>query len=305
MKRTALLIAFVALFFCAFAQKKVIVQGNYPNLFIQHKIVSGETLSSIAKIYNLSTAQIAKQNGGLDENAILAIDKVMKIPVDPKNFTQDGQSADNEILIPLHHVVQKGENLYRISLLYGKVRADFLREWNDLNSDVIQQGQKLVIGHLKVDKKKSAEVVERTTTETDDSGYGITAEEKKKDNPKPIETKTEPTPTAVTNGADDEGFFVNQFPTKGKDITQTGECATFKTTSGWTDRKYYILINGITPGTIVRITAANNKSICAKVLGALPEMKENNSLLLRMSNAAASVLRITETKFTVKVTYYN
>ncbi len=305
MKRTALLIAFVALFFCAFAQKKVIVQGNYPNLFIQHKIVSGETLSSIAKIYNLSTAQIAKQNGGLDENAILAIDKVMKIPVDPKNFTQDGQSADNEILIPLHHVVQKGENLYRISLLYGKVRADFLREWNDLNSDVIQQGQKLVIGHLKVDKKKSAEVVERTTTETDDSGYGITVEEKKKDNPKPVETKTEPAPVAVTNGADDEGFFVNQFPTKGKDIIRTGECATFKTTSGWTDRKYYILINGITPGTIVRITAANNKSICAKVLGSIPEMKENNNLLLRMSNAAASVLGITETKFTVKVTYYN
>lgn len=306
MRRTALLIAFVVAFFCAVAQKKVIVQGVYPNLFIQHKVVSGETIGSIAKLYNLSAAQIAKQNGGLDENAVLAIDKVLKVPVDTKNFTQDGQSADNEILIPLHHVVQKGENLYRISLMYGKVRADFLREWNDLNNDIIQLGQKIIIGHLKVDKKRSAEVAERTTeTDGSDSGYGITEEEKKKENPKPVETKTEPNPVAVTNGTDDEGFFVNQFSTKGKDIIKTGDCATFKTTSGWTDRKYYILMNDVTPGTIVRITAANNKSICAKVLGSLPEMKENNNLLLRISNAAASVLGITDTKFTVKVTFYN
>jgi LysM repeat protein len=307
MKRTALLIAFVISFFCAFAQKKIIVRGYYPNLFIQHKIVSGETLFSIAKVYNLSIAQIVKQNDGLNENAILAIGKVMKIPVDPKNFTQDGQNADNEILIPLHHVVQNGENLYYISLLYGKVKANFLREWNGLNSNVIQQGQKLIIGYLKVDKTKSAEAVERTIIETDtnDSGYGFTTEEKKKDNPKPVDIKTESIPVAVINGADDEGFFVNQFPTKGNNIFKAGECATFKTTSGWTDRKYYILINDITPGTIVRITAANNKSICAKVLGVLPEMKENHNLLLRISNAAASVLGVTETKFSVKVAYYD
>jgi LysM repeat protein len=304
MKRKALFVAFLFCFFVSIAQKKVLVQGIYPNIFIQHKVVSGETLYSIGKLYHFTAAQLSQQNG-LNENAMLAIDKVMKINLTPQNFTQDGQSAESESLVPIHHIVQKGENLYRISQTYGKIRIDFLREWNDLNNDVIQQGQKIVIGHLKVDKQKTAEVVDRTTTAEEEStqGYGVN-ETSKPGTTKTTQTQEEPTPVAVTNGTDDEGFFVSQFITKGKNQVLEGDCATFKTTSGWNDRKYYVLINNITPGTIVRITAPNSKSICAKVLGALPEMKENKNLLIRLSNAAASVLRITDAKFSVKVTYF-
>ena len=174
MKRKALFVAFLFCFFVSIAQKKVLVQGIYPNIFIQHKVVSGETLYSIGKLYHFTAAQLSQQNG-LNENAMLAIDKVMKINLTPQNFTQDGQSAESESLVPIHHIVQKGENLYRISQTYGKIRIDFLREWNDLNNDVIQQGQKIVIGHLKVDKQKTAEVVDRTTTAEEEStqGYGV------------------------------------------------------------------------------------------------------------------------------------
>jgi hypothetical protein len=87
----------------------------------------------------------------------------------------------------------------------------------------------------------------------------------------------------------------------------SGDAATFKTISGWTDRKYYVLINDVAPETIVRITAPNNKSICAKVLGPLQETKGANGLLLRMSNSAAStlgMLGITDPKFTVTVTFF-
>jgi LysM repeat protein len=305
MRRTALLIVFICATIIAFAQKKVLVQGTYPILFIQHKVISGETLYSISKLYNLTVEQVAKQNG-LDGSAVLAIDKVMKISLDGKNFTQDGQSTEAEALVPLHHIVKAGDNLFRISQTYGKVRIDFLREWNDLNNDVIQQGQNIIIGHLKVDKKKTAEVITRTTTEEEEKnsqGYG--SSEPAKPTTTQTNTTNEPTPIAVTNGDDDEGVFAGTFTAKGKDVTRVGDCATFKTTSGWTDRKYYVLINDIAPGTIVRITADNNKSVCAKVLGPLPVMKENNNLLLRLSNAAASVLRITDAKFTVRLTYFD
>jgi LysM repeat protein len=112
------------LFFVSIAQKKVLVQGIYPNIFIQHKVVSGETLYSIGKLYHFTAAQLSQQNG-LNENAMLAIDKVMKINLTPQNFTQDGQSAESESLVPIHHIVQKGENLYRISQTYGKIRMIF------------------------------------------------------------------------------------------------------------------------------------------------------------------------------------
>jgi hypothetical protein len=64
------------------------------------------------------------------------------------------------------------------------------------------------------------------------------------------------------------------------------------------------LINDVTPGTILKISSSDNKVIYAKVLGSMPEMKENNGLLLRISNAAASNLGIIDPKFPVQITYY-
>jgi len=103
--------------------------------------------------------------------------------------------------------------------------------------------------------------------------------------------------------ASEEGEFISLYvERKNGNEKRNGMAATFKSTSGWQDKKYYVLVNNIEPGTIVKI-AANNKVVYAKVLGSLPEMKENNGLLLRMSNAAASYLGIIDPKFTVDISY--
>ena len=47
----------------------------------------------------------------------------------------------------------------------------------------------------------------------------------------------------------------------------SGISKTFKTASGWTDGKYYILANDIEPGTIVKVTADNGSAVYAKVFG--------------------------------------
>ena len=85
-----------------------------------------------------------------------------------------------------------------------------------------------------------------------------------------------------------------------------GEAAVFKSTSGWQDAKYYALMNNITPGTIIRITNSSNKRIIfAKVLGELPPGRENEGLLIRISNSAAAELKISdkEPKFAAEVAY--
>jgi hypothetical protein len=64
-----------------------------------------------------------------------------------------------------------------------------------------------------------------------------------------------------------------------------------------------VLINEIVPGTIVRITSTNKKSICAKVLGPLPETKGAAGLVIRMSNAAAAALGVEDQRFIVSITY--
>ena len=64
-----------------------------------------------------------------------------------------------------------------------------------------------------------------------------------------------------------------------------------------------MLINEIIPGTIVRITSVNKKSICAKVLGPLPETKGAAGLVIRMNNAAAAALGMEDQRFIVSITY--
>jgi len=98
---------------------------------------------------------------------------------------------------------------------------------------------------------------------------------------------------------EEEGFYAGYF--NRKDIsknTTTGTVGTFKSTSGWNDKKYYILIDDIPQGTIVRITS-NHKSICAKVVGPLPNIKEDLKYLARINNAAADALGIQDIGFGV------
>jgi hypothetical protein len=83
-----------------------------------------------------------------------------------------------------------------------------------------------------------------------------------------------------------------------------GQAGIFKSTSGWQDGKYYALINNVPVGAIVKITdQATGKSVYAKVLGQLPDMRESAGLTVRLSNAAAAELGEREGRFGVGVSY--
>jgi hypothetical protein len=104
--------------------------------------------------------------------------------------------------------------------------------------------------------------------------------------------------------ADNEGYFASFFSNQKKAATfQTlnGTAAVFKSMSGWQDNKFYILTNELPVGTIVRITTSDFKSICAKVINALPEM--GNAIQYRLNDAAAAILGVTNKTFQVSVTY--
>ena len=101
-----------------------------------------------------------------------------------------------------------------------------------------------------------------------------------------------------------EGYFASFFSSQKKAATfQTlnGTAAVFKSMSGWKDNKFYILTNELPVGTIVRITTSDFKSICAKVINALPEV--GNAIQYRLNDAAAAILGVTNKTFQVSVTY--
>lgn len=344
MKKAALAATAIFCSISAFAQKGLEVQGIYPNMYITHTVAPKQTFYGISKMYNQALPQLYKFNG-MAEGSGLSIGTVLKIPLDKNNFTQDGQKAAGQVLIPVYHIVGAGETLYRISQNYGKLRMDFIREWNNLNKDVIHQGQQIVIGHLMVPQARSAEVLEAATaiqspTRSGDETEAAPAPVKetrpsysepetpvtqpttppvttqvppatKPVNSNPPANNTKPAPTTNVPEPDyskvsDEGFFKTQFKEESRnkdEVSLNANAATFKTASGWTNKKYYVLMNDVEPGTIVKVSSANDAVIYAKVLGPLPATKDAG-IVLRISNAAASILRMADEKFNVTVTYY-
>jgi hypothetical protein len=119
-----------------------------------------------------------------------------------------------------------------------------------------------------------------------------------------IKDSVQKTNLVQVNTATNEGYFASLFSTQKKAATfQTlnGTAAVFKSLSGWQDNKFYILTNELPVGTIVRITTADFKSICAKVINALPEV--GNAIQYRLNDAAAAILGVTNKTFQVSVTY--
>lgn len=101
-----------------------------------------------------------------------------------------------------------------------------------------------------------------------------------------------------------EGYYASMFSGQSKSTTiQTleGTASIFKSLSGWDDGKFYILTNQMPIGTIVRITTPDLKSICAKVLNSLPDL--GDAIQYRLSDAAATILGISNKIFKVSVTY--
>ena len=120
----------------------------------------------------------------------------------------------------------------------------------------------------------------------------------------PIVTKVEEEPVSEEAEAKDfkGGIFKSLYGTGGTEAA--GTAGVFKSTSGWEDGKYYCLHNAASQGTIVKITnKANGKFVYAKVLDVMPDLKQNNNLQIRVSNAAADILGAGLSNFECSISY--
>lgn len=310
--------------FASAQQPELLVKSGDKGLYVEHKIAPKESFFAVSRKYNVHPRTIAVYNK-LDYNKGLVIGQTIRIPLSDTNFTQKGNSGT-----PLYYKVGEGEGLMKVSSLYRDVKLETLRGWNNLADNSVSPGKKLVVGFLvskgmpsvtitpkvapvneavKTDPPKTepvAEVVKNDPPKTEPVQNDPPKTEPVKTEPKPVFASNEEKPTTTGN---DQGYFRYHFEQQvkknpvSKDATLTS--GIFKTTSGWLDSKYYLLIDGVQPGMIVKvINPGNNRIIFAKVLGEMSGIKQNEGLNLRLSSAAASALQISETdKFIVKVNY--
>ncbi|HEY0058217.1 MAG TPA: LysM peptidoglycan-binding domain-containing protein [Flavisolibacter sp.] len=307
MKKSILLLLIFFSALSAFSQGDLLVKSNEKGLYIQHTVAPKETFYSIGRLYNISPKEIAPFNGISMDNG-LTIGQTIMIPLTAANFTQSSQKGT-----PVYYVVGEGEGLYRVSTKNAKVLMADLRKWNNLSSDNITPGQKLIVGYVAADAAaivaapqptRKEEVVTQTAKPVEPPPAPV---QKKPEAEKQQVATVTPKKAAVTDSKG--GYFRTAFDQQSRTASaqkeQTATAGIFKTASGWQDAKYYALMDGVEPGTIVRVVnPTNSKAVYAKVLGAMSGISQNKGLDVRISNAAANVLDVSDTeKFVVKVDY--
>jgi hypothetical protein len=323
--------AFLFISLTATAQKKdLLVKSNDAGLYLDHKVAPKESLFALGSLYYVSPKYLAAFNK-IDINKGLLIDQKLRIPLTDTNFTQLGNSGT-----PVYYKVENNEGLMTVSNKNKQVLLTNLRQWNKLSSDELKKDNKLIIGFLKTNAMASVTIVmdpaktepvkpEPVKTEPVKTPEEPLKEEKtKKEEEKEAEAelkaeekeekkeKKDPPPVikeTIKPAIDGQGYFQTHFEQQVRispiSKNETVTSGIFKTTSGWQDAKYYLLIDKVAPGTIVKIVnPTNNKIIFAKVLGEMSGIRQNEGLNIRISNAAASALDVTEQdKFIVKVNY--
>jgi len=342
MKKLMTVVSFLFFYSFVFSQDLVIKSGSKGS-YLEHKVAAKEGLFPIGRMYNVHPRHIAKFNG-IDFNKGLAIGQKINIPLTDTNFKQNVNKgvpvyyvAEKESLanISVKSKAQIGNlrgwnNLTADNVPAGaKLIVGFLIT-NEMQDRVVTITPKTRVVEESVSNVKKQETSEKkqpanepkkdVVAEESVSNVKKAEEQKKQTEPAvketPPEVKAEPKktespvvkPQESMNG-DSTGYFKSNFyqQVKTSPVTkeQTLTSSIFKTTSGWQDGKYYLLINGVEPGTIVKITnPSNNKTIFAKVLYAMDKIRENQGVDIRISDAAASSLAVSETdKFILKVNY--
>lgn len=325
----------------AMSQELIIEGSGTGKLYLIHKVKASEGLYAIGRQYHVDPTVLASYNG-ISPNKGLSLNQLIKVPLSAANFSQDPKAATASSATPVYYKVKASEGLYRIGINHNKVAIDLIKKWNGLNSDVLNTGQNLIIGYLTggtglAANDKPAQtpaeqkpVVASSDTKTTPPPANNTGTEKTtpvnrgtaKAVLEPVKEATKPATETVPNKPPTTpktnqpvylpkgtSYFQSAFEDeikRGRTVkTSTLNGGVFKSTSGWQDGKFYILMNNIPTGTLVKVHhIGSNKVVFAKVLGEVPDMKQNSGLSFRLSNAAAAELGVSEdTRFNVEVTF--
>ncbi|HNK28083.1 MAG TPA: LysM peptidoglycan-binding domain-containing protein [Ferruginibacter sp.] len=316
-----LFVLFLAPFF-AWAQKPI-------KPVKMHTVGPKENLSSIGRMYEVNGRVLANYNN-IDYDKGLTIGQVLKIPPkgttleqvtgvpavkteQPKTETPVAKTetkptpapvaeTKTERGTPVYHKVAKKETLYHITTLYPGITIDDLKKWNNLTGDGVTEGASLIVGY-----KQGTKDTPRMPVEKDEkpATNEVVKKEPVKETREAVVPETKPSvPLSArsTKGGVFKSLFDEQ--AQGGVVSEEGSLGVFKSTSGWNDGKYFCLFNNANPGTILKISSpATGKFVYAKVLDQLPDLKQNNGLLVLISNAAADELGISGTTANCTVSF--
>ena len=302
------------------AQDTLQVQGTSPALYISHVVKKGENFYSLSRAYGLPPKEIAAANKVNMEQG-LQLGRSIHIPLTAANFSQKAGATGK----PVYHKVIDKETLYRVSVNYNKVPLDNIRQWNNFSGDGLKKDSYLIVGYMKAGgaaaevAPKVEKVKEKATPVTEATEAPVTVSSpppappakepvKKEAEARPVAEETTPAPApapskpaAANSSADFEQLYDQQTNGGKKADTEKGPGTWFKSNAVG---KYYALHNTAPRGTIIKVTnPLNGKSVYAKVLDVIPQMKANAGLIIKLSDSAMQALGSNESRFYCELRY--
>lgn len=260
-------------------------------VFIVHRVDAGQTLYSISKKYKVDLKDIYNFNPDIKESG-LKKDQYIFIPTnisvaeakrlmeaaelkkqEIENGTKDPDSkADNVVW----YTVKARETLFSISRLpQCRFTIDEIKRWNNLTTNSVKEGQKLIIAFR-----------EKVETPRDPVRVGE------------LESVVEGKEPDTNSSINDTSIVV------WSDITEEG-LATWINDGADSDNKSYALYNKAKIGTVIRVeNLANNRYTYVRVIGRI-EKKEKKDVILVLTKKAAKKLDVKDQFFRVELVYSN
>jgi LysM repeat protein len=250
--------------------------------FLLFKVGNKQSLFSILKRYNLSLTEFKSANTAVEIPV-----KTGEIVYIPLHYLDESTTAPKvaEDKAPSEkvadvvkeakmHVVGPKQGLLSVANLYKVTMAE-LRKWNNLTSDRLQEGQRLVVSDPA--ESKSTIAVDKTNLL-----------------PAKNEVKSETAPAPVTETAKEKG------PEDIKKKIETGiaELIDVPDNSG----KFLALHRTAPIGTLVLVkNLTNNQSIWVKVIGRLPN--GDNKVIIKLSPKAFEKLNAVDKRVRAEISY--
>ena len=287
-KLIGLLMLFVSM--QATAQRNQLrLQKGANGFYLEHKVAAKQSFFSLSRMYNVHPRFLADYNK-LDYKKGLQIDQGIRIPLTDTNYERTQANG-----VPIYLKAVSDDVLTDMARFAGIRPAD-MQCWNTYTGNEIKKGSSWIVGFLK-------------TQELKDQQVKITCTQKSPTPQTPQAVQTIQTVQTVPSNLPASSTFQSDYLEQIKKTPVSQQlnvmASVFKTSSGWQDGKYYLLIDNLIPGTIIKlINPANQKEIYAKVLGEMSRIKQNEGLDIRISNAAAAMLEVPEnSKFNLQIHY--
>ncbi len=123
--------------------------GENGKKIFKHILEPKQTLYSLAQFYNISMKELYFYNPSL-EGKMPKVKEVIRVPIPHRAIYRYEDNLNPSIHIPVYFIVGKGQTLYTISNTYFRMSVDQMKRRNRLDTDKIEEGQRLFIGWMNI-----------------------------------------------------------------------------------------------------------------------------------------------------------